>query len=331
VSTDDAGVGVEVDVILTAQVPQPHWYVYRPRGATTLTRFARGLTGRDEAVRSPCLAYLLRHPSAGAILIDTGMHPDARAHLRRDFGGPMGTLFRNLRVADQPFDAQLRALGVEPAEVDRVLMTHLHVDHTSGMRLLPNALFTCTAAEWAATRPRFAAGKGYVRHHLPSESRMRLVDFDKTGEPYGAFSRTIDLLGDGSIRLVSTPGHTVGHMSVLLALADGRQLLVVGDAAYTLRNISEQILPMLTAGDRDSIRSLAEIKAFAEQTPEALIVPSHDPLAWQQLDRQPWRSPPEPPPRNPVRARGLQKLGLSPVRSPEPIPSAQSPHAKWWA
>lgn len=112
---------------------------------------------------------------------------------------------------------------------------------------------------------------------------MRLIDFDRDGEPCGAFTKTIDLLGDGSIRLIFTPGHTVGHMSVLLRLAQKRQVLIVGDAAYTLRNIREGILPMLTANDEASLRSMRQIKAFAESEPGAILVPTHDPTAWHEL------------------------------------------------
>ncbi len=195
----------------------------------------------------------------------------------------MSLLFRNMRPAKEAFDEQLRALAIEPDDVERVIMTHLHVDHTSGMRLLPSAEFTCSREEWAATRGRFPAGEGYVRHHLPRQARMQLVDFDRDGEAYGPFAKTIDLLRDGSIRLIFTPGHTAGHMSVLLRLAEDRRVLVVGDAAYTLRNIREGILPMLTASDETSLRSMHQIKAFADSDPQAILVPSHDPSAWHEL------------------------------------------------
>ncbi len=192
----------------------------------------------------------------------------------------MSLVFANLRPAHAPFDEQLRALAIEPQSVQRVIMTHLHVDHTSGMRLLPEAEFTCSHEEWAAARRRLAVRNGYVAHHLPPESPMRLVDLDRDGEPYGPFPRTLDLLGDGSIRLIATPGHTVGHLSVLLRLTHGRQVLVLGDAAYT---IDEEILPMLTADDDASLRSMREIRAFAENEPEAIVVPTHDPSAWHEL------------------------------------------------
>ncbi len=211
------------------------------------------------------------------------MHRDARENPRRDFGLPLSLMFRGLRPAKEPFDEQLRALDIEPGSVEQVVMTHLHVDHTSGMRLLPNAKFTASGAEWAATRGRFPAGKGYVPHHLPAVSQMQLLDFDRDGEPYATFEQTIDLLGDGTIRLISTPGHSAGHLSVLLRLAGGGQALLVGDAAYTLRSIHEQILPMLTDDDATARRSIGEIKAFALANPQTIIVPSHDPNAWRAL------------------------------------------------
>ena len=117
----------------------------------------------------------------------------------------------------------------------------------------------------------------------PPQSRMRLVDFDADGEAYGPFARTIDLVGDGSIRLVSTPGHTPGHLSVLLHEVRGREVLLVGDAAYTVRAIREQIFPMLTDDDATYARSLRALKAFADERPEAILVPTHDPQAWLSI------------------------------------------------
>ena len=273
---------VTADVIVTAWLRMPEGYVFRPEGGNRLTHVAGVLRPGGETLRGPCLAYVVRHPDAGTILIDTGLHPDALANLRGDFGLRMGLVFRAIR-GDAPFDEQLRERGVEAREVEHVVMTHLHVDHTSAMRLLPNAAFTCARTEWEAANASGSGGKGYVPRHLPEESRMRLVDFDREGSRHGEFAQTIDLLGDGSIRLVSTPGHSAGHMSVLLRLDDGRELLVVGDAAYTLRSIEEQRLPLLTAGDRAYRDSLRELKAYAEANPDAVLIPTHDPDAWRSL------------------------------------------------
>lgn len=277
---------VELDVMVTGKVETPRAYVFRG-GGNALTRTAKvlraGLLPGGDMVPFPCLAYVVRHPAAGTILIDTGMHPDASEDLRKDFGLPMSILFRKLKSAATPYVEQLQELGVDAGKVERVLMTHLHVDHTSGMRLLPRASFLVTRKEWGAAQQPRADAKGFVAHHFPSEARIEQVDFDADSEPHGAFSRTINLLGDGSIRLISTPGHTVGHLSVLLRLKGGRQVLIVGDAAYTLQSIREQLPPLLTASEQKYINTLQELRAFTEQEPEAIIVPSHDPTAWHQL------------------------------------------------
>ena len=277
-----AAATVTVEVIRTGELRMPYAYAYRPAG-NPLGKVADVVRAGTETLRSPCLAFVLRHPEAGTILVDTGFHQDANGDRRRDFGLPMSLMFAKLRTPGEPFDEQLRARGVVPEDVERVVMTHLHVDHTSGMRLLPNARFTIERREWRAATARGATAKGFVGHHLPPEERVDLVDLGGEGEPHGPFDRTHDLLGDGSIRLLATPGHTPGHTSLLLRAEDGRTVLLAGDAAYTLRNVREGILPLLTADDtayRDSLRQLAE---FDEREPDATIVPSHDPDAWRDL------------------------------------------------
>jgi glyoxylase-like metal-dependent hydrolase (beta-lactamase superfamily II) len=275
-------VGVEVSVIRTGEIPAPPSYLYRPQG-DAISRLRAVSTGGGDAVITPCLAFVLRHPTAGVIVVDTGFHRDARENLRKDFGIPMSVLMRNLRPAPQPFDEQLRDLGVARESVRAVIMTHLHVDHTSGMRLLPEAQFTISRSEWQATQVRSAPARGYMRHHLPPEERVRLVDPAGEGEPFGPFERTLDLLGDGTIRLLSTPGHTRGHMSLLVRRGRQSDVLLAGDAAYTLRNIRESLLPMLTVDDAASLRSLHELRAFMDAEPSAVVIPTHDPDAWRAL------------------------------------------------
>jgi glyoxylase-like metal-dependent hydrolase (beta-lactamase superfamily II) len=84
------------------------------------------------------------------------------------------------------------------------------------------------------------------------------------------------------VRLVSTPGHTPGHVSVVLRLA-GREVLIAGDAIYTMRTLTDSALPHQMADEHVFRRSLREIQLYAEQTPDALIVPGHDMSAWNAL------------------------------------------------
>lgn len=253
---------VEIDPIVTGRLPMPALYAHR---GSPLKR-----------VRAVCLAYVLRHEDEGEVLVDTGFHSDA-ADRRKDFGIAMATLFAGLKP--ERYERQLLDRGVDVADVHTVLMTHLHVDHTSGMRLIPHARFWIARAEWKAAAGRAAAAQGFIGHHLPGEDRVRLVDPDQ-GEPHGPFARTLDVFGDGSVRLVSTPGHTPGHMSVLVRTVRG-EVLLAGDAAYTLHNVREQRLPLITANAGDHRRSLRELKAFMDAG--GLVVPSHDPDAYRSL------------------------------------------------
>jgi N-acyl homoserine lactone hydrolase len=82
--------------------------------------------------------------------------------------------------------------------------------------------------------------------------------------------------------MVSTPGHTPGHVSVVLQVA-GREALIAGDAIYTMRTLTDSALPNKMADEHVFRRSLREIQLYAEQTPNALIVPGHDMSAWNAL------------------------------------------------
>jgi N-acyl homoserine lactone hydrolase len=81
---------------------------------------------------------------------------------------------------------------------------------------------------------------------------------------------------------VFTPGHTRGHLSVVLRLA-GREILVAGDAIYTMRSLRESHMPHVMADEHLLRRSLREIQLYAKETPEALIIAGHDMEQWRTL------------------------------------------------
>ena len=256
-------------------------YVFRPEADDLLEALGRGVPAEAKLV-SPIGAFLVEHPDEGPILIDTGLHPVMATNPRRNFGALGAAAFKDLRIGtDENVPDRLRAWGHEPEAVRLVVMTHLHADHTSAMSQFPNARFVISRREWKAARGLLAGKDGYIRAHLPAESRVQFVDFTDGG-PWEGLDRTLDLLGDGSLRLVSTPGHTAGHLSVLVATEDG-PVFVLGDAVYTLRNLREDILPWRTFSDEASDASMRQIRAYARRHPEVPLIPTHDAGVWREM------------------------------------------------
>jgi glyoxylase-like metal-dependent hydrolase (beta-lactamase superfamily II) len=101
-------------------------------------------------------------------------------------------------------------------------------------------------------------------------------------QPWGPFARTLDLLGDETVRLAYTPGHSAGHLSVVVRLRD-RYALIAGDAIYTMGTLRDGRRPMRSV-DRDAFeRSLEQLQAFDREHPDAIIIPGHDMAHWEGL------------------------------------------------
>jgi N-acyl homoserine lactone hydrolase len=185
--------------------------------------------------------------------------------------------------ADQAVSAQLRERGIDAADVETVVITHLHADHASGISGFPESTFVLSELEWRAASSGGAL-QGYLSRLFDHAFDYRTLDFDgPASDSFASFGRSLDLIGDGSVRLVFTPGHTKGHLSVVLRLK-GREALLTGDAVYTMRTLRDSHLPARMEDEHDFRRSLREIQLYAEQTPDALIVPGHDMEAWRSLE-----------------------------------------------
>ena len=127
------------------------------------------------------------------------------------------------------------------------------------------------------------ATHGYVRRQFDHAFDFRTIDFGGDGvDSFATFGRAVDVFGDGSVRLVFTPGHTLGHMSVVLRLK-GREALVAGDAIYTRKALETGHKPYRKEDEHLYERSLREIQIYTEQTPDALVIPGHDMAAWREL------------------------------------------------
>ncbi len=244
--------------------------------------------GRWTSAEFPALAALLIHPRHGALLYDTGYSAHFEAATQR-FPERLYRWITPVQLpATQTLQQQLARHGVAPADVARVLISHLHADHIAGLRDLPRARFTALRAEIAQLRD---VGRLRALMHavlpalLPDDFAARLDYADDApardlGPLWAPFARGFDLFGDGSLIAVLLPGHSSAQMGLLLRDADDRPLLLAADACWSARAWREQRMPSLLARplmhDWAAYRTtLAGLLAVATRQPDLLIVPSH--------------------------------------------------------
>jgi N-acyl homoserine lactone hydrolase len=163
-------------------------------------------------VEVPYYFWAIEHP-AGRVLVDCGAHPSLISAPQRDAV------------------SRLAEIGVRPADISHVVLTHLHYDNCCGLELFPDATVHVQAAEmvFAELPPPYQAS-AYMR---PDWADVRAWN-EVNGEH--------DLFGDGAIVMFPTPGHTPGHQSVLVRLPD-RVAILVGDAAFNPQRMAERRLP----------------------------------------------------------------------------------------
>jgi N-acyl homoserine lactone hydrolase len=206
-------------------------------------------------VRFPIPVYLIE-VGEERILVDTGLHPGAAADAAAHYEGAEN--MRNFRLEQEVGLAK----QVDLATLTRVVMTHLHFDHAGGLDLLPDTVpVYLQRREWEASADAESIAKNFflARDYEGIADQVVLVDGDH------------DLLGDGSVELLSTPGHTPGHQSVRV----GAHLVIGGDVTHFAAGLDDHRFPLF-GDDLDAQRASAErLRALREGG--AVIRPGHDP------------------------------------------------------
>jgi glyoxylase-like metal-dependent hydrolase (beta-lactamase superfamily II) len=278
------GAVVRLQPLLTGTMTGPRaWFLREPGRFAWRRALGLGIKREDRLV-VPVPAFLVEHPGAGTILIDTGFHPSVAVKPQENLGRLSKFTFKDVEMeASQAAAAQLRERGRGAADVKVVVMTHMHIDHASAISEFPDATFVLSRAEWEAATTQGEL-HGYFKRQFDHAFDYRLLDFEGDQvDSFSGFARSFDLFGDGSVRTVFTPGHTRGHMSVVLRTARG-EVLVAGDAIYMRRSLDNTHLPYRTEDDHVFRRSLREIQQYVKETPDALVIPGHDWEAWQKLE-----------------------------------------------
>ncbi|MDE1147718.1 MAG: N-acyl homoserine lactonase family protein [Azospirillaceae bacterium] len=230
--------------------------------------------GDGASYEIPVPWFLLTHPQ-GNVVLDGGLAAEGLANPRAYWGDAVDQ-YQPVMTPSQGCVAQLAALGLAPADIRYVALSHLHSDHTGAIGRFPGATHIVQRREheYAFAPDWFAAG-AYARR-----------DFDRPDLDWrfleGEATDGHDVLGDGTLRLVFTPGHSVGHQSFLVTLPRSGAFLLAVDAVYTLDHWHEKALPGFLASAVDTVRSVRKLHAVMERT-GATLVPGHDPDVWPRF------------------------------------------------
>jgi N-acyl homoserine lactone hydrolase len=222
----------------------------------------------------PVPFYLIRHRD-GDVIVDGG-NPLVVAHDAHAHWGRLADIFEVHMSPEQHCVAQLRELGVEAESVGRVVQTHLHIDHTGALGHFPNAKVVVHAAELHNARTlEKPHSQGYVR-----------ADYEQPGLDWQPYEGDLDLFGDGTVRLLQTPGHAAGHISVLLELDETGPVLLTADAVDNLAQWEGRQDPRPLYSAEEAGRSRERLRELATEI-EPLLVFGHDPKNWSQLRHAP--------------------------------------------
>ena len=245
------------------------------------------LTSRQWTPPRPINVYVIEH-AKGLILFDTGQDRASVTDSTYFPSGLTGYLYDRLARFDigenDTLTAQLATLGYSPADVRTAILSHLHQDHIGGLAELTGSDLLVSAAEWAELAKPAPEQRGFLRSHIQLPGlTWHQVSPEPTKDPALApFIESLDVMGDGSLVLLPTPGHTAGSMSLLVRRAGRPPLLLAGDLTYGAEILQRGQLPGV--GNR---RRLAESShkalALADQQPGLVILPAHDPTASQRL------------------------------------------------
>jgi glyoxylase-like metal-dependent hydrolase (beta-lactamase superfamily II) len=250
-----------------------HTSQVRGRG-TGLLRRLNVLRDREWTPPLPIHAWAIEHPE-GLILVDTGEVHEASDPRHYPAANPY---FRRAIRVDLPqrdeIDQQLLRLGLSAEQVRWVVLTHLHTDHAGGLRHFPGAEIVVAADELAATRGISGRVRGYLPQLFPRWLAPRTITF--RGDPVGDFPASHALTAAGDVVLVPTPGHTYGHLSVLVRRPGRPTLLLAGDASYTQGLMLEGAVDGVAIDERAAHETLLRLQRLTRGDP-TVYLPAHDP------------------------------------------------------
>jgi len=231
-------------------------------------------------VHLPINVFVIEH-ARGLVLFDTGQDPgvvdDPNYWPDPVTGFFMRHIFRFRMSPDDALGRQLYRAGYDPADVTTAVISHLHADHVGGIREIPQAELLVSREAWQHMQGPHREREMVLRRDIDVPgANWRQIELPPTDDPdLAPFTHAFDLMGDGSLVILPTPGHLPGSVSLLVRSAGAPPLLLVADLCYSADMLTEE--RYAGTGDRAVLRqSYAKVRALMDRMPDLVILPSHD-------------------------------------------------------
>jgi N-acyl homoserine lactone hydrolase len=219
--------------------------------------------------------HLIRHPTQGFFMIDTGV---SKRVVEDPAGVGLGWVVRTFAHVEKMQIRQdtLSIIKSEGVPLKGLFMTHLHLDHISGMPDVPKDTPIYTGAgeaEYSSLVHMFVQGM----EDRFFNGRPALKEFQFSKDPDGKLEGVLDVFGDGSLFAIQSPGHTPGHVAFLARTTTG-PVLMTGDTCHTRWGWENSVEPGSFIDDRERNRkSLLALKALSERHPKMIVKLGHQP------------------------------------------------------
>ena len=227
----------------------------------------------------PIYVYIIEHPE-GIFVIDTGENANVlKPDYFKDAKG-LSKVFNEKHIRfeikrQDEIGPQLESLGISTNQVNKLILTHLHLDHTDGLHYFPKT-------EILLPRKESEKPYGDTPFLYPSWFQPSLFDWQH-GLDF-PFKQYYPITRDGNLFAVPTPGHTFGHCSVVLR-HEGYYYFFAGDITYDEPQLVNDVLPGAQADFRASRKTMAKIRQITRHD-KLIYLPSHDPEAGLRLMNQ---------------------------------------------
>lgn len=261
---------IKIHIFHTGSVIVDQAIPHKEKNPLAVTGFLRS---KKKKMELPVSCYLIEHPK-GKILIDSGWDSKYAKEKPNVF---LNSISKPIIKDGESIDCKLKEIGVAPSDIDCIYFSHMDFDHTSGLRLVKNAKHIMAARE------EIEDSRKYLYRYVKSTwhfTDIESFEYKQTG--IGPVGRSYDVFHDGSVLLINTSGHSHGHFSVKISVAE-KYVILAGDAVYTQKSIKKQIIPGFTVDRGLAEKSVKWICECAADKNCLLVAANHDPTIQEQM------------------------------------------------